>query len=161
MQRHLRLASVVAVSIGAAWLLVQVFRFSVLDFARVSNESMLPHLKPGQIIVISKLAPCLKLPFTGIRVFCRPCESGRAYLFTHPARPGQRLVKFATEPQDSALRRDIIWFTQGAETQAQSLSATSCYFEGSNRENSIDSRHFGRVPLDKIDGKIIYPRIAL
>jgi signal peptidase I len=161
MRRHLRLASVVAVSAGAAWLLVQLFRFSFMDFARVSNESMLPHLKPGQIIVISKLTPCLRLPFTSVRFFCRPCETGRAYLFAHPSRPWQRLVKFATDPQDMPRRRDIIWFTQGAEHRAQSSGATSCYFEGSNREGSIDSRHFGRVPLEKIDGKIIYPRIAL
>lgn len=159
MRQHLRLAVIVAIAAAGAWVFVRALQSSVVDFARVTNESMLPHLKPGQVIVINKLAPCLKLPFTSIRFLCSPCETGSAYLFPNPTRSGQKLVKFAVKPAvSSPLRRDIIWFTQGAATEAQSTSAVpSCHFEGSNRESSIDSRHFGPVPLGHIDGKVVYP----
>jgi signal peptidase I len=164
MRRYLRLAAVVSISIVVGWIFVRAVQFSIVDFARVANESMLPYLKPGQIILINKFKPCLKLPFTELRFFCGPCTVGRAYLFPHPAHPRQKLVKFAAavprETKTSRLQRDIIWFTHGAPLTAQSASvAGTCYFEGSNRENSIDSRQFGAIPLEKIEGEIIYPHI--
>lgn len=161
MQQRLRLVFIVTASIAVAWVFVSAIRFSVLDFARVTNESMLPHLKPGQVVAILKLTPCLKLPFSAVRFFCSPCETGHAYIFSSPSRPQQKLVKFAVAPP-SPLKRDIIWFTQhrpiAAETQA---TGTTCYFEGSNREYSVDSRHFGAVPVEEIDGKVVYPGIFL
>lgn len=165
MHRYLRPALIVATTVAGGWLLVAALRFSVFDIARVSNESMLPFLKPGQIIFVNKLRPCLKLPFTGIRFFCSPCETGRVYLFPNPLKPAQKLVKFATAPYAGTtlpeIRRDIIWFTDGFEPIAQSGSdKASCYFEGSNREHSIDSRQFGAVPLEKIYGKVVYPPVS-
>ena len=165
MRRYFRPALIVGITLAGAWLLVAGVRFSVFDVARVSNESMLPFLKPGQIIVINKLRPCIKFPFTSLRFFCSPCETGRAYLFPHPLKPTQKLVKFAATPGAEAtppgLRRDIIWFTDGFQPAAPSRSGpASCYFEGSNREHSVDSRQFGAVPLENIDGKVVYPPVS-
>lgn len=161
MRQKLRLVFVVTASITVAWLFVRAIRFSVIDFARVTNESMLPHLKPGQIVAILKLTPCLKLPFSSVRFFCEPCDAGHAYIFSNPSRPQQKLVKFAVAPP-SVLKRDIIWFTQqrpiAAETRTPGIT---CYFEGSNREYSVDSRHFGAIPVEQVDGRVVFPGIFL
>lgn len=124
------------VTLFLAWLMLKIIKESVVEISYVANESMLPYLTPRQFVVIGKFAPCLHVPFTSVRLFCSPCRAGHAYVFRNPQNISQRLVKFAT-----------------------SAAETSCYFEGSNRENSVDSRHFGRVPVEKVEGKILYPNI--
>ena len=42
-----RFALVVFLSLAGAWLLARILKDSVIDLARVTNESMLPYLKPG------------------------------------------------------------------------------------------------------------------
>lgn len=149
------------------------FKTSVLDFARVTNESMLPHLKPHQLLVIAKYSPCIKNPVTGGALFCRACEPGSAYVFADPRAPQRKLVKFALDrarekpgenPPLSFLQAPPLllgnWFTQGIRNGLEPAHAgISCYFEGSNRRESVDSRHFGRVPVSKIYGRVIYPRV--
>lgn len=179
MKSSLRLTPVVLASLAGGWLIVHTLKTSVIDFARVTNESMLPHLRPRQILAISKANPCLRNPLTGRALWCSACEAGKAYVFYDPRMPSRKLVKFAlnapaaTRPV-SELQRDLhlpqananhansslIWFTQGsAGALKPSGNDGFCYFEGSNREQSVDSRHFGAVPVGEILGKVIYPRI--
>ena len=176
LKKKLTLPFIVLLSVAAGWLLVHAVKFSLVDFARVTNESMLPYLRPQQILVINKTAPCLRNPLSGQALWCRACEAGKAYVFYDPRMPSRKLVKFAlnapaatrparveNDPNASRLgrfQRDIIWFTQGS-TSALKPSGNDgfCYFEGSNREQSVDSRHFGAVPVGEILGKVIYPRI--
>ncbi|GEM_PF-3297602 len=171
--------SVVVASLAGGWLLVYMLKTSVIDFARVTNESMLPYLKPRQILAISKMNPCLRNPLSGQALWCRGCEAGKAYVFRDPRMPTRKLVKFAlnapaaTRPV-SELQRDLhlpqananhansslIWFTQGAAGALKPSGGDGfCYFEGSNREQSVDSRHFGAVPVGEILGKVIYPPV--
>lgn len=165
LNKKLRLPLVVLTSILGGWLLVHSLKTSVVDFARVTNESMLPYLKPQQLLVILKTHPCLRNPLTGQALWCRACETGEAYVFKDPRAPTRKLVKFALPPRapsapHAALNRsDIIWFTQGAAGALNPQSGDGfCYFEGSNREQSVDSRHFGAVPVAEILGKVIYPQ---
>lgn len=141
-------------SVTGGWLIVQTLKTSVIDFARVTNESMLPYLRPQQLLVIAKTAPCVRNPLAGQAMWCRACETGRAYVFKDPRNASRKLVKFAVAAPA------IIWFTQGA---AGALNPSGdegfCYFEGSNCEQSVDSRHFGPVRLGEILGKVIYPDI--
>lgn len=158
-------------SLAGGWLLVHSLKTSIVDFARVTNESMLPYLRPRQILAISKVNPCLRNPLTGQALWCRACEAGKAYVFYDPRMPSRKLVKFAlaqpsrVERDPNAKRlgpfqRDIIWFTQGSAGALKPSGGDGfCYFEGSNREQSVDSRHFGPVPVGAILGKVIYPDI--
>ena len=84
MRQHLRLAGIVAIAAAGAWVFVRALQSSVVDFARVTNESMLPHLKPGQVIVINKLAPCLKLPFYEHPVFVFSLRNRQRLSFPEP-----------------------------------------------------------------------------
>lgn len=169
MKRHLHLIPVVLTSLAGGWLLVHSLKTSLVDFARVTNESMLPYLRPQQILVIAKTTPCLRNPLSGQALWCTECEAGKAYVFRDPRLPARKLVKFAlaapsgVEGKANAAhgdspRRDIIWFTHGAAgTLKPSGGDGFCYFEGSNREQSVDSRHFGPVRVAEILGKVIYP----
>lgn len=166
LNKKLRLPLVVLMSLFGGWLLVHSLKTGLMDFARVTNESMLPYLKPQQLLVILKTNPCLRNPLSGQALWCRSCETGKAYVFRDPRAPGRKLVKFAMAsppadaPRAADLRRDIIWFTQGAAGALNPRSGDGfCYFEGSNREQSVDSRHFGAVPVGEILGKVIYPQI--
>lgn len=148
---------IVFFSIAACWLAVFFLRQSVFDVARVTNISMEPHLKPGSWVLISKMSPCLKVPFSQIVLACGPCEPGSAYVFRHPEIPGQKLVKLARR-----FSRDIIWFTGEAAEKGKAMQeGEACYFEGANREHSLDSRHFGPVPFARIEGRVIWPKISI
>lgn len=128
---------------------------AVIDTYHVTNESMLPYLNPGTSLIIAKTSPCLKIPFTGLRFACTACEVGRAYVFTNPQSAGQKLVKFAMPTTNNL-------FTRDRELRSSKPGQDrSCYFEGSNRERSIDSRHFGAVPFEQIEGKVIFPATVL
>ena len=164
-RRLLQVYLVVAASLGLAWLLSRIARDVLIDFARVANESMLPHLSPGQRLVISRLSPCLHLPFMQRGVACSPCAPGNAYVFRYPGRSEQRLVKFAVSKEefDSGSARissgDIISFTPRtpALSNPAETGRLTCYFVGSNGERSIDSRDFGPVPADEVEGRVVYP----
>lgn len=169
MLQFLRLTAIVFVTLIIAFLTVRALQNSVFDVVRIKNESMLPYLKPGQVVLISKLSPCAKLPFVNISFACSPCEIGHAYIFKHPLVRDQNLVKFAipapktyADALNSTIKRDIIWFTQGAPDKGLTVQRDrACYFAGSNQEHSIDSRHFGPVPWENILGKVIFPRLLL
>jgi hypothetical protein len=131
---------------------------------------MLPYLQPGQRVLLSRLTPCLHLPFTGQSFWCRPCEVGKVYVFRHPHKANMRLIKFAAafRPAGDALRRDIMWFTDGNRASLATGSSTAphdakmteqnaCFFVGSNTDVSVDSRQFGPVPLELVQGKVLYP----
>lgn len=167
-----RFALVVFLSLAGAWLLARFLKDSVIDLARVTNESMLPYLKPGQRVVLSRIAPCLHLPFSSAVFWCRPCEVGSAYVFRHPHKANVRLIKFAApfQKEADALRRDIMWFTDGnrasvatgstlAQRETVMTEQTACFFVGSNRDISVDSRQFGAVPLELVQGKVVYPEL--
>jgi hypothetical protein len=145
-----RIILTVGATTAACIAAVHACKSSFIDTYRVTNESMLPYLTPQANVIIRKTSPCLRIPFTQIRFGCTPCETGRAYVFRNPQNPGQKLVKFA----------QINLFTRDLKPGASNInSARSCYFEGSNKENSVDSRHFGAVPFENIEGKVIYPII--
>jgi signal peptidase I len=147
--------AVVLFSILVCWLAVFLLRQSVFDLARVTNVSMEPRLKPGSWLLVSKLSPCLKVPFSRVVFACTPCEPGEVYVFRHPENPGQKLVKLARP-----FSGDIIWFTGEAAEKGKTMrESEACYFEGANREHSIDSRHFGPVPFAQIEGRVIWPMV--
>lgn len=164
---------IVAVSLLTAWLIARTLRDTAFDITRVSNESMLPYLEPGAVLITSRSAPCVHLPFMNKGIFCAPCEPGEAYVFRHPEHPAQKLVKFAVSPAEffsgSAHTKsgDIIWFTERIRTHqstaTQTMPATDtpqCFFIGSNSARSVDSRDFGPVPAELVEGRVVYPRLG-
>lgn len=167
---HLRLIAVLAVTILTAYALVMTVKTSVVDFARVSNESMLPYLTPYQLLIIAKFSPCVRLPLIHRPLWCGSCEKGHAYVLEDPRKPGRQLVKFAVDDGTAGEQRatpqllkqltgDIIWFTQSKAAAVKPGAAAQCRFEGSNREHSVDSRHFGPVPVERVLGKVVFPRV--
>jgi len=135
-----------------------VLHESVLGISRVQNESMLPYLKPGDWVFYTKWNPCVKIPYTKVRFACSPCAVGHGYIFADPKDSRHKLVKFAASAGEN--KRDIISFTEQRTESPHTPFANSCYFLGGNLEHSVDSRSFGRISFDKIEGEVIYPRIA-
>lgn len=164
--RALQLYLVIAGSLAVAWVASRALRDVFIDFARVTNESMLPYLKPGQRLVINRLSPCLRLPFSRSPLACDSCQPGRAYVFRYPGRAAQRLVKFSVTKEEFSAGTariasgDIISFTprEPARGAAGDAGLPVCYFVGSNGERSVDSRDFGPVPAPEVEGRVIYPQ---
>lgn len=163
---------IVTIALATAWLLARTLRDAVFDITRVSNESMLPYLSPGAVLVTSRSAPCLHLPFVRRGFFCEPCEPGEVYVFRHPQRHAQKLVKFAVSPAEflrgtaRTKSGDIIWFTERIQTHQSTAKPTmpvtetpQCFFIGSNSARSVDSRDFGPVSAELVEGRVVYPSL--
>lgn len=155
MREHTRLATVIFAALASGWFIVHAIKTSIVDIARVTNVSMLPYLKPQQLIAFARTTPCWREPVSGAPLWCAACEIGQAYVLEDPRAPERKLVKFAVHREDLD---DVNWFTQSERAGLKpSDGGKFCYFAGSNREYSVDSRHFGPVPVNKILGRVIFP----
>lgn len=152
-----------------AWSVLKVVHDSVLEFMVVENESMLPYFPPRTLLGVLHTNPCLRLPFVKKGFLCSSCSPGEAYVFDHPTQRDEKLIKFAISKHDfesgkaTLASGDIIWFTTQA-TKKDSLGSpvrspndNVCYFIGSNSEHSIDSRAFGPIPAESVEGRVLYP----
>lgn len=152
-----------------SWAALKLVHDSVFEFMRVENESMLPYFPPRTLVGVLHTNPCLRLPFLKKGFLCSACSPGEAYVFEHPTMPDEKLIKFAVSSKEFNEGRahlasgDIIWFTtQGAKKDSVDIPVRSsnenvCYFIGSNSEHSIDSRTFGPIPAESIEGRVLYP----
>jgi signal peptidase I len=80
-----------AVAVVAAAL---VFRGSLIEPYLVGSGAMAPGLLPGDVVVVSRLAYGVRLPFTSVTVWALPPPArGDVVVFPDPTEPSRRLVK--------------------------------------------------------------------
>ncbi len=146
---------------------VFVLRLFLLDVMRVEGHSMTPTLLPGRVIFVNRVAYGLMIPLVN-RYITRWHTPKPGDIVVLPS-PTQRkiLVKrcIAVEGDhithvSGVLRVNQISINLSAES-ASRLSALSMIppgqilVLGDNLQNSVDSRNFGLIPVDKIIGKVI------
>lgn len=129
----------------------------LLSTGRVTDVSMLPTLSEGQYFLINKSVYQFRRPRRGEIVVFRPPRKERwRYVKRVIAvggdsvliRSGQVLVN------ETLLRESYAKGKTHPDVGPLAVPKGFCFVLGDNRAESEDSRHFGPIPLDSIDGKI-------
>lgn len=129
----------------------------ILSTGRVTDVSMLPTLSEGQYFLIHKWVYQLRGPRHGEIVVLRPPRKERWHYVKRVIavegdsvliRSGQVLVN------ESPLREAYAKGKTHPDAGPLTVPKGSCFVLGDNRAESEDSRHFGPIPLDRIEGRI-------
>ena len=118
-------------AVAAAFIAAMLMKFFILDFMVVDGHSMAPAIRPGTLVLVSKVYYGFKLPGSGDYIF----------KWRYP-RPGD-IVVFYTPLGEIAVKRCAEVFDYGF------------YALGDNGLQSYDSRDYGQVPFDNIIGKVL------
>ena len=119
-------------AIMGAFLAALVMKFFILDFMIAEGHSMAPAIKPGAVLLVSKVYYGIRLPFSGAYLLkWRPPEKGDVVVFYTPL--GEIAVKRCQEI----------------------LPGDMFYALGDNGYQSYDSRNYGAVPFSNIIGRVL------
>ncbi len=115
-----------------AFLFAVLLKLFCFDIVIVDGESMLPLLKPGSVILINKIAYGFRFPWM------------KEYLFLWNKPRKNDIIVFITPLGRTAVKRcagifNESWFIAW----------------GDNKNDSLDSRSYGPVPIDNILGKVM------
>ncbi len=151
-------------------MLIFVVRGSFADQNYVPSGSMEPTIQVGDFLFVNKMAYDLKLPWTSVRVASvGEVQRGDVVVFINPV-SGVRMVKrIVGLPGDHLRVVDGRVLVNGellkepyVLRQAALFRPDACevivprgkYFAmGDNRDNSLDSRAWGFVPRENIEGR--------
>jgi len=136
---------------------VVVARATVCDTIRVSSGSMSPTVCTGDIVLRDRLAPAKRVTVGDIVTFPRPGD-GAEQIKRVVALGGQTVAiadavllvdgREVPEPYVDAATIDGVYF--GPVT----VPPGSVFVMGDDREFSVDSRSFGPVPQERVDGRV-------
>ena len=138
-------------------LLFFVFQRHVISLGLVSETSMDPTLKPGEMHLINKYIYLLRAPRRGEIVVLMPGHFDRDEYVKRVIAVGGDTVSIrngSVELNGKPLGEP---YAHGATSPSAGpiTIEPGCFFVlGDNREGSIDSRRFGPVPAKRIQGKI-------
>ncbi len=119
--------------IALAGIFIIIFKYTIIDFSVIQGVSMEPTLQSGHIILYSRIAYGLKLPFK------------TKYLIRWKMpKPGDIIVLRNPQTKIRIIKR------------CQKQVGDKIFVTGDNRKNSIDSREFGLVPINLVIGKVIF-----
>ena len=116
LRKHLAFARKSAVreyteSIGVAVLIALLLRAFVVEAFKIPSGSMIPTLKVGDHIFVSKFIYGLRIPLTHIKFFARAPERGDVVVFIYPVDESKDFIKrvIAIGGDSVAVRRNIIY----------------------------------------------------
>ncbi len=146
---------------------VVLLRFFVIEPVTVSSTSMYPLLDNGQTAWVFRAAYGLRLPFSTHAVLhWGRARRGDVVLFRRPD-TGSMAIKRVLGIADDIVRvvGDTVTVNGEALVSSYSLDHLSSgripsghvFLAGDNRNNSVDSRHYGLLPESRIIGRIIEP----
>lgn len=104
-------------TIAVAVFVALIFRYSVAAPYKIPTGSMIPTLKPGDFIFVSKLSYGLKLPFTNINLInFAPPHRGDVIVFVYPEDPSLDFIKrvVGLENDKIELKDDILYVNDAA-----------------------------------------------
>ena len=170
-------------SLLIAIFLALVVRTYVLTGYKVPTISMAPTLIPGDFIFVYKLPYGFKLPFVEKKWGVSPPQVGDVVAFSFPDQPRVQYVKRVAglegdriEIKKGQLYRNgeaLIFDFQKTQTQVEQFFGDSsaagegeefgpvvipkehAFLIGDNRLVSDDSRYWGTVPFERIEGKVV------
>jgi len=150
------------------FLLLKVF---FIDILLVNGHSMEPGLVPGKIIFVNRLAYGLAIPFADnyIVLWGKPKQND-IIVFKSPV-DNMKLIKRCVAGEQNTIKiKDGILDIGGIGSRKIVVGNTPFFmvFEeirvpknnffvlGDNSDDSIDSRFFGFVPMNKIIGRVLF-----
>lgn len=158
-RRH---GKIVAGGVLLAVLLALACRLWILEPVAVESDSMEPTVRAGSLVFVFKPGP----EFSGV-------HSGDLVVFPSPA-DGTPVIKrvVAVGGQQIEVRDAVLYVDSspvaepfvdlatidGTFYPRTDVPAGAVFVMGDNRERSIDSRDYGPVPLESIDGLVLGPR---
>jgi signal peptidase I len=107
-------------------------KFFLFDFMIAEGRSMLPEIKPGSVLVISRTAYGFRPPWSD------------TYLLRWASPKTGEVVVFTTPPGEIAVKRCV-----------QVTEGKNFFALGDNSLESYDSRSYGPVSIDRIIGKVL------
>ena len=119
-------------AIIGAFVAALVMKFFILDFMIAEGHSMVPAIKPGTILLVSKVFYGIKLP------------GSSTYLLQWRIPRKGDIVVFYTPLGEIAVKRC-----------GETLSGDTFYAVGDNQDHSYDSRNYGSVPNNNIIGRVL------
>ncbi len=172
-----------AESIIIALVLALAIRTSVVQAYKIPSGSMIPTLEIGDHILVNKFIYGIKIPFTSVNLISveKP-KRGDVIVFIYPLDPSKDFIKrVVAEEGDTVRLVDKKLYINGSPvsdahaiyredaippSEAEALDnfgpitvpKGDLFVMGDNRDNSLDSRSWGFVPLENVRGKafIIY-----
>ena len=136
---------------------VATARLTVFDPVRVSSGSMAPTVCTGDVVVVDHLGPARGLAVDDIVTFPSPTD-GTEQIKRVVALGGQRVAiadaqllvddRPVPEPYVDLATIDGVYFGPVV------VPLGSVFVLGDDRERSIDSRAFGPVPVEDVDGRL-------
>ena len=156
--------------IGLAVFFFFLLKLFVLDVKIVQGYSMSPTFEPGDIIFINRLAFGITMPVTrhqlvmwsvpkpsDVVLFMEP-GSNRNVIKRCAGLPGDPLT---VTPQALILRNRVIALTEDQYSVIEGWNTVpedTVFFIGDNFWRSKDSRNYGFVPYNRLQGKVLTRR---
>jgi signal peptidase I len=149
----------IILSLGVGWSLKLAIRDVMLKPYRAPTGSMSPSILPGDYFLSNKLYFCSQNPKRGdIAIFAYPLDEKLDYIKRIVGLPGDTLeirgktVFINGEPLNEPYAL-FLELEQRNDTDPVVIPANQYFMIGDNRDNSMDSRHFGPVERSKLRGK--------
>ncbi|HRO93957.1 signal peptidase I [Citricoccus sp.] len=141
-------------------LVLGALRWWVIEPVHITSDSMVPAVHPGAYTLVLKTPAAVGgLQPNDLVVFESP-DDGAMTL--------KRVIALAG--QDMAIK-DAVVYVDGVERPEPAIDASaidgtyfgpqrvppgSVFVLGDNREASVDSRHYGPVPADRVRGRVLF-----
>jgi signal peptidase I len=180
---RVRVAMAVSVFVISAFFLALLVKVFVVQAYYIPSTSMQPQLDAGDRVLVSRLSYRLHDPHRGdVVVFDDPARDGDAGAL--PVRVGREVLgalgigtggdslvkRVIALPGETVEGREGRVFVDGRELREPYLAreqVTSAFGPervpedriwvlGDARENSVDSRFFGTVPIDAVEGRAVF-----
>ena len=166
-----------------AWAVVitLALRTFVIQAFRIPSESMCDTLLVGDFLFVSKLDYGPKVPFTHLRLpGLHAPRRGEVIVFQWPEDPSKDFIKrcIATGGQTVEVRHkqvfvdgvrqvepyvkhtvaseDAAGYTPRDNYTPPTVAPGELFMMGDNRDNSLDSRFWGTVPMDLVKGRALF-----
>lgn len=141
-------------------ILIILFRIFVLEPHNVSGSSMDNTFKDGDYVLVDKLSYRFKTPKAGdVIVFNPPAsiENKSRFIKRIIAVPGETVeVKEAgTYINQKLIPEDFVIYKSGKTSNPALLEDNQYFVMGDNRYVSYDSRYWGPIKKDEIQGRVL------
>ena len=119
-------------AVSGALITALILKLFLFDFMIAEGNSMEPVIRPGRILIVSKISYGLRLPGSG------------TYILRWAVPEEGDIVVFFTPLGEIAVKRCIGIYPNG-----------NFYALGDNSNQSYDSLSYGPVPVDNVVGKVL------
>lgn len=149
---------------------VGIAAFLLFDVKHVSGRSMTPAVRPGETIIVFRWYYGMQMPFAShYLLHWQPVSSGDLLLLRHPV-TGEELIKRCVASEGTMYRLSDSVLRIGSDTYRLApevkealagsgrIPAGMLFVVGDNAQLSRDSRDYGLVDIESVEGKVVHPR---